>query len=1097
MSNASLAAKTIFEKFYQQIDSLPNKQAFVFSGSDRSRGVTYQALGQKVKTIACHLKHHIKPNEKILLLLKNDDEFISVFLACLLGGAVPIVVPYHEDFSSTAENVRKEIDFQYVVSNIEFFSAYKDFKLLDYNALLASEPKVQRIDSSVGQVAFIQYTSGSTSRPKSILISHENIMANLYYATQLYGAECFQKGCCWTPLQHDMGLVGGVLLTLYVGATTVIMKPAWFLEDPLNWLKMIDQHKVTFTFSPNFSFDRCVDILDSQLDGLDLRSWKLAVNGGELIKRGTVERFIAKFSRYGFSKSALNPCYGLSETTMVISGHHCSEQPNWLTVSQKQLEKNLVKIVEAGADDACCIINCGKVLVDHEIVIVSPDTLKRLAPYYIGEIWVRGPSVASGYLGDAKLDQTIFHAKHLGSQQAFLRTGDMGFLDENNNIYVTGRIKNIFIFRGRNYYMGDIAHIISSAHPKTMHCQNAVFSINESKGLLGVIQEIDDIHLDFNEIESIFKKTVKKQLSLELNYIAFLPVGELPRTVLGKVQRRVAKENFYHYHAKLVHLIDDAQSRRFNNKFHLETSCLNEQGLFGALIPLSYGGLGYSYGQFLKKLLEVSEKHFALGMFWLNSSAVSLLPILFYGSEKLKRALFPKIARGEDLVSFSFTEVLSNADLGKINTSYVETSKGFTINGHKQWGGAAWATKTVVFARDKNNRKLMLSAFVADLTSAQVLRGKEYSMMGAEILQQAPITFKDQVVPASHRLSEDGLEILTTVLNYSRLGVSVLALAAIRKGINIAEPIVKEKIIASGYLIEHPLIEQRFSAAKSRADIIYHAADLISENRLGAERFPDEIFALIKAQSSDWANDSLQQLFFSLGSFAYIGDYGFEKLYKDALSLTIIEGSNDSLFSMVGRALLETQIFQSFFSKCFKEDFSKALSDETESIFGDKDVSNCSKKQRLALHYSLGKTLSPLILHLLLKSAASLFPENFDQAIVALSRQEFLNGSGCGLGVVEEVVDQATNLKSSFSNAKDSNEYGLRFGWIKNWCVENLSSSSELVSFKTDFFELGMDSLYAAVFIKALNQAFATNLEPSVIWEYSTIDQFIRHSLLW
>ncbi len=1098
----------ISDWFDKILKTHPQKEAFYIytkSIKELDQKVTYNELYKKSLTIAGNLQKATKKDDKLLLLLGDDLAFVTVLLGCLFAGRIPIVTPVdRNDIGDLILSIGKEVIPEHVISDDhEKYKSIFNSNIIDYKNIIEPRYTYKNIAPRRNDIAFLQFSSGSTSQPKGIVISYDNLFSNLFYAVKRYGSECFKTGCCWTPIHHDMGLIGGILLTLYSGATTILMKPSLFLEDPFNWLSIISRYQVTFTFSPNFAFDLCLNISGSKLKALKLSSWMLAVNGGEGIKKETIIEFTEKFAACGLKKYLINPSYGLAETTMVITANHFSEFPKWISICRETLQKGQVKLVDEKNSTSISVVNCGKVLDEHEIIIADPETREKLERYKTGEIWVRGPSIAQGYWNKQEINQDIFHAKYTGSKNVYFKTGDLGFLDKDEAVYILGRTKDMLIFRGHNFYLQDIEQLSSSVCVGLKSNSNAVFSIDETVGSIGLIQEVSKKTLDWQQISKDIRKELAKKLGLKLQYIAFIPEGELPRTALGKIKRVASKKLFYKAGNNVLYedggntedkyvsnLSLNKNKPAFENPIPDAISFLKEKNLSGALLPSKYGGTGLSYSQFLKILLEVAEENIDTASFWLNSCGVSLLTVILFGSEDLKKELFPLIKCGNLLLSFAFTE---DSGTGITQTTFEKTKEGYVINGMKRWGGALWAHKAVVFAKNNSRKTLDLRVFIVDLEGKNVSRGKVYKTMGLELLQQAPINFDKKAVPFSYQLIGNGLTILDTVLKYSRIGVATLCLASIKKSISIAENIAQTKKSVAGLLHEHPLFVTRIYFAKNCSRVLSVAIDFIChllEN--SKEPLPLEFSALLKVQASDWLNFILKELFLSLGSAAYIDTFEFEKIFRTSLGFSIIEGSNDSLFSLVGRTLLESKKFQLYFS-------SLSLNGKYVSMLDNKltQITKTISQQQKQLYtfYKIGKSLSPFILYLLLHFAKNELNYSvdahtleFSEILSKTSEESILESSQ--LLSLDSLASQSLNKPTS--NSSTNLQYEDLVKWIVKWCGNNLSHNILEVNEENDFFELGMDSLYVAIFIKELNENKKLNLEPSIIWERSTIKDFVN-----
>jgi acyl-CoA synthetase (AMP-forming)/AMP-acid ligase II/acyl carrier protein len=400
-------------------------------------------------------------------------------------------------------------------------------------------------------LAFLQYTSGSTGKPKGVMLTHGNLLHNLKLVRYAFEVDENTRGGSWLPPYHDMGLIGGILGTLYNGIWSVLMSPLHFLQRPLRWLQAISRYQVTTSGAPNFAFDLCArKVTEEQLKNLDLSRWTLAFCGAEPIRPETVERFAKTFEPCGFRKEAFYPCYGLAEGTLIVSGGKKGTLPFLKKVLKEGLSKHQVR--ESCDSVAQAWIGCGKNLPDQEIRIVNPETSRACASDEVGEIWVKGPSVAQGYWDQPEETERIFWARVQEGQDGelktgietngkFLRTGDLGFLKE-GHLFVTGRLKDLVIIRGQNHYPQDIEQSVEQAHPQLRPGCGAVFSVEAGdEEQLVVVQELetDDGSKgdDYGFIASEIRRAVLRLHELDAFSVVLIRKGALPKTSSGKISR--------------------------------------------------------------------------------------------------------------------------------------------------------------------------------------------------------------------------------------------------------------------------------------------------------------------------------------------------------------------------------------------------------------------------------------------------------------------------------------------------------------------------------------------------------------------------------
>jgi acyl-CoA synthetase (AMP-forming)/AMP-acid ligase II/acyl carrier protein len=404
-------------------------------------------------------------------------------------------------------------------------------------------------------IAFLQYTSGSTSEPKGVMVSHGNLMSNLEMIRRGFDiqpgppGQLAGVGVTWLPAYHDMGLIGGLLEPLYVGGCVVLMSPAAFLQRPARWLKAISDYRAVVSGAPNFAYELCVrKVTDEQKAELDLRSWRTAFCGAEPIRTDTMRRFLDKFGPCGFRENAFYPCYGLAEATLLAAG---GDGPGPLVV-HRVLRSELLEHRAVGAGRAATaavqeLVGCGHSPEGEELAIVEPQRLVRAAPGQIGEIWLKGPNVARGYWNRAEENREVF-AAHLADtgEGPFVRTGDLGFIRD-GHLFVTGRLKDLIIIRGRNHYPQDIERTAERADEALLPGSGAAFSVErDGQEELVIVHEVDRRyrHADFDQVARRIRARVAEEHELEVNTVVLIREGNLPRTTSGKVQRGLCRERY-------------------------------------------------------------------------------------------------------------------------------------------------------------------------------------------------------------------------------------------------------------------------------------------------------------------------------------------------------------------------------------------------------------------------------------------------------------------------------------------------------------------------------------------------------------------------
>ncbi|MEH1780362.1 MAG: beta-ketoacyl synthase N-terminal-like domain-containing protein [Nostoc sp.] len=578
LSSSGRKSSTLVDLLRYRADDRPNQTAYTFlvDGEAEEVSITYQELDIKARAIAqvliCQFADKLKSlgttRERVLLLYPPGWEFIAAFFGCLYAGviAIPAYPPRRNQHLTRLKAIIQDaqvslaLTTRSIAANWESYQA--ELKPLNLHYLVTDNISNNLADDWVPpqikseSLAFLQYTSGSTGSPKGVMVSHGNLLYNeemIKRATQ-HTEKSIILG--WLPLYHDLGLIGNVLQPLYVGVPGILMSPVAFLEKPVRWLLAISRYKATTSGAPNFAYDLCVNkITPQQRENLDLSSWEVAFNGAEPIRAETLDRFGQTFAPYGFRPEAFYPCYGMAETTLLVSGGLKNAAPFVVTIDTTELAKNTVKITNE-AEKAKKIVSCGQSWLEEKIAIANPETLTLYPPGKVGEIWVAGQNVAGGYWDRPEETEKIFHAYTADTNEGpFLRTGDLGFLQD-GELFVTGRIKDIIIILGRNHYPQDIEQTIEQSHPALRPTCGAAFSVEiNSEEKLVLVQEIERTYLrklNQNEVIGAIRQAVSEQHDLQIHAVLLLKTGSIPKTSSGKIQRSACQLAFLNHSLDVV-----------------------------------------------------------------------------------------------------------------------------------------------------------------------------------------------------------------------------------------------------------------------------------------------------------------------------------------------------------------------------------------------------------------------------------------------------------------------------------------------------------------------------------------------------------------
>ncbi|MGE5268663.1 MAG: fatty acyl-AMP ligase [Thiohalocapsa sp.] len=563
--DASAGAATLVELLRHRACAQPDDRAYVLL-SDRGAeeaAITFAALENTAMALARRIAAVAAPGDRALLLCPTGIDFLAALFGCALAGviAVPLRLPRRLSTRDASAAIvadcapRLALSLRSLIDDgrgdlVGRPAAHRLAWLAADAAEQAPSAELPPPPPAPDHIALLQYTSGSTASPKGVMVSHANLLANLAMIKAAFGNTRQSTIVSWVPLYHDMGLVINVLQSLYVGSLCVLLPPAAFMQRPLLWLRAISDFRAEVATSPDFGFDLCVErYRPEQMHGVDLSSWRLALNGAEPVRAATLRRFAKSFSPHGFAPAALYPAYGMAEATVLVAAGRRGTGPVLRQLSRAGLQRGLVLTPRDEADQQTAV-GCGRELAGERIAIVDPDSRCRLAADEVGEIWIAGPNVARGYWQNPAATEEAFGAEIAGEAEArWLRSGDLGFLDADGELFVTGRRKEVVIIRGANHYPQDIEDTVERAHPALRRHGGAAFAIGGEGGdaaeRLVVVQEVERTQrhrIAPDEIIASIREAVVREHEIAPFDIVLLRPGTLPKTTSGKIQRGLARQ---------------------------------------------------------------------------------------------------------------------------------------------------------------------------------------------------------------------------------------------------------------------------------------------------------------------------------------------------------------------------------------------------------------------------------------------------------------------------------------------------------------------------------------------------------------------------
>ncbi len=553
---------TLCERLMYWAAALPDAIAFRFlvNGEDETIELTNRELDKRAKAVAAELVSRGFNGQPALLLYPPGLDFIIAFFGCHYAGAIPVpAYPPRRNRNMGRINAISEDCQAAVALSVRDVISRNEGMLDDAPSLnnipwiateeIAEEMASDWVKPSIkpNDVGLIQYTSGSTGTPKGVMLSHANLISNCRMITLLFGQDRDNCGVSWLPAYHDMGLIGGILQPLYYGCTMNLMSPVSFLTKPIRWLKAISKYGAGISGAPNFAYQLCAEkATEKDIEGLDLSCWNVAFNGAEPIRTETLNSFSEIFSKVGFKHTAHYACYGMAETTLIVTGSMSGNEPVIRHFDRTSLDEQKVVTVDANNASARALVGCGRALPGTTIKIVSPETREVLGDNQIGEIWVDTPGVGLGYWRKPNETAETFQATMAnGNGKPLLRTGDLGFVHD-GELFVTGRLKDLIIVRGVNKYPQDIEASVENSSSRLRTAGAAAFAVEHaSTERLVVVCEVErGQNKEWADVLQAVRSNVTAEHDIPPDAVVLVRAGSVPKTSSGKVQRKQCKQQF-------------------------------------------------------------------------------------------------------------------------------------------------------------------------------------------------------------------------------------------------------------------------------------------------------------------------------------------------------------------------------------------------------------------------------------------------------------------------------------------------------------------------------------------------------------------------
>lgn len=960
----------------------PDAKAYTFleDGEREAGTLTFSELDRRARAIAVQLLRSVAPGDRALLLHPPGLDYIPAFFGCLYAGvvAVPAFPPSRRRHDARLRSMITDSEAKLALTVDSELEARGDWQehtpalrglswIATDTVGLDAAPQWTPPTLSGDSLAYLQYTSGSTSTPKGVMVSHRNLLYNLRDLDAPWEQDQRSVMVTWLPVFHDMGLIYGLLGPLYRGYRCVQMSPMAFIQRPIRWLRAITAYGGTHSAAPNFAYEHCVrKIRPAERADLDLRTWRMTLNAAEPIRVETMERFAEAYGPHGFEPTVMTPGYGLAEATLKVTAEYARKPVCIRHVSALLLEQHEIQEVVAGSEDARAVIGCGGPMLDTSVAIVDPETHQRCPADRVGEIWMGGPSRAQGYWRRPEESATTFRARIRDAsgregEEPYLRTGDLGFMLD-GQLFVTGRLKDLIIVRGSNHYPQDIEWTAEHSHPALRPGGAAAFSVTARtlERLVIVIEVRREALAELDEpgvIEAI-RRAVAEHHEVAVDAIQLVEPGGVPKTSSGKKRRRSCRDAFVAGKQRLVggwvsdvvraelageegsapiprvrlatpptpspaaEVYSHLEWIRSYAERRIDVTAIDERrtipphvvldfgnrGLLGMQIPREYGGLGFDTRGLLRVLEQLGAIDQTLALFVTLNNVLGVRPILRYASASVRDELLPRLAQGRELAAFALTEPNASSNPNTIESYAVPGAGGWRLHGTKWWAGAAaWAGVIHVFVQelDASGRSRGVSAFAVPQAAEGLRQGPESLSMGVRGLIQNTVHLGGARVGESSRLGEPGrgMEVAQDAMMYGRLAIAAMSLGGMRRCSQLMLRYAERREVSTGRLLDNPVTRARLSTILAMTTAVEALVGRIAERLDAGQYVPPELYAVAKIAGPEFFWRSADFLVQLLGGRGYIESNHAPKLLRDARVLRIFEGPTESLAMYVGSRL--------------------------------------------------------------------------------------------------------------------------------------------------------------------------------------------------
>lgn len=1130
-----MKANNIVTRIQQHQQKWPNKIAVGHIHPDETlQSITYKSLFEKIVACTEVLKAYEITGKPVVLSYKNGYEFIVPFLACMALGALPIPYPLIQYGKKGFKRFQRLIDFiqpsilltdealsqtQTAASlNVPIVAVHTS--ALELNGPFSSQHDLYFSESHSSDVAYLQFTSGSTSLPKGVEVTFDNIDSHMAQMNEFCKTSDSSVFVTWLPYYHDLGLVGQWLHALYYGASCYSITPVNFIQNPMLWLKSLSQYKATITFSPNFAFEWCVrKYKPEELENLSLSSLDVALNGAETVYEDTLEKFARTFEPYGFRPTAMTPAYGLAEATLVVSAKQKDSAPKVKHVLKSALAKGQCQFASESSTETISYVSCGMVLGNQTLRIVDPGG-QCLEENHIGQICLMGPSVTKGYWKQAEETNQTFKYQSQDGQGPLMCTGDLGFMSE-NELFITGRLKDVIIVRGENYYPNDIEYIVGTVHSGLRHSGGCAFALSESGLDLVIIHEVERTYLkkmDFNQVAAAIQNAIYEEFQLAVKDVVFIRPMTLPKTTSGKVQRLHCKHLYLdgqldtlfqlssnhandNQHQDMlqwiridlekVHQASLADQRRGFSPGLM--SSLQQKGLLGIEVPALFGGLGYSTSQANEIYAAIAEHDLSLSLFAILNNTLATYAILKYAKRGIKESLLKEISSGQALVAFALTEKGAGSNPQAIQSKAVQTEDGWEISGEKIWSGSAlWAKYMTVFARcfDKHQNFIGYGCFWIENHVDGIEHFDEAQTMGLKGMIQNSFRMTNVKVKDENLIGTptQGLTIAYEAMGQTRMSIGAGCIGGLRQCLRYLKAFVPERIINTGYMLANDYVRYEIGKIQDKIDLLDSYVGTVAKQIDNGQTVSQATLACIKYLSTTFLWDSIDSTMQLLGGRSYLEDNRLAQLMRDARVFRVFEGPSEALLYYIG------------------SEYAKRNSQKGDPAQGA-DQSRVdewlpiAKQVESSKHRDIGYiTLGELLCYSWIEAHARdkqlAVPHWLERHIEYLSQKVCSDYPAPSQEEIKQIFEHydAISLTPDSSNQPSTTQApALSLAQtschtaktIQSW-IQSYHPSINLTDNLT-FAQIGIDSIMSIELAEKISEKFGVDCKPAVFWQFKTI----------